>query len=62
MTLSRLINILQKVMGSGCPAVLQTPDGKKWEPSGMVSSVYFVNEPIQTDTMHTTVHLVEVKK
>jgi hypothetical protein len=61
MTLSRLISILQRVMGSGCPAVLQTPDGKEWVPSGMVSSVYFAKEP-PNDTIHTTVHLVEVKK
>jgi hypothetical protein len=41
-SLSTVLNVLNKVQGSGCDACFQTPDGKKWQIGQMViTHTYF---------------------
>lgn len=44
MLLSKLIECLRRVPGSGCPVAYQTPDGKKYQPVKVTTEQTFEGE------------------
>jgi hypothetical protein len=56
--LSRLVQILNSVMGNAYPSHFVTPDGRKWEPVKVSQESQFTDT---SDKIQTIVHLKELK-